>query len=275
MTVDAPRVVELVADAVTAGCSTAAFDAASSLLELRLIERPEPTEQAAELRTPEGGESFLLVLSGTHDLFAGGGSWVRRGLRRSPYDPAPPVGIFLPPNTPFRLENGSGHALLLAARQPELPVADSPKDALSKKPLLPMAGSGKAFDPATGTWKPKEAFLSSPEAILPRRIKNIENLGDDVLARRILDVDYKALGLCVDEYILPTGADVTPPEHEVRQEPRETALYFETEGRLIVDGCEVSGRGALRCRDGALPALVAAEGRAYVALLYAGPKPTT
>ena len=120
-------------------------------------------------RTAPDGESLLVVASGTHDLFAGGGSWVRRGLRPTPFE-GRPVALFLPPDTPFRTEQGSGHLLLVTSRQPTLAAPETASEAAGRKPLLPMAGSGKSFDPQSGSWKPKEAFLESPEALLPQLI---------------------------------------------------------------------------------------------------------
>ncbi len=247
------------------GSSAASFEDSSWLLEARVVEL---AETPYERRTPDG-ESFLLVLSGTHDLYAGGGSWMQRGLRETPYE-GRPLGVYLPPSTPYKLENGRGFALTWSVRQPELPEPESPKESLSQKPLLQMSGSGKAFDPATGTWKPKEAFLTSPEAILPRRIAKLE-IGDGVIAERILDLDYKSLGLCLDEVVIPDGATIELPEHSGRQQPREVAIYHDAEGELQIGDVTVRGRGAVRCGD-SLPALSARGGRAYVNVCYAGPK---
>ena len=213
-----------------------------------------------------GANVHFIHLTGTHDLYAGGGSWLRRGIRTTPLE-GRPVALFLPPGTPFRLENGTGRAIVLSARQPELPAPASPKEVLSKQPLLPIAGSGKAFDPASGTWKPREAFLSSPEAILPRRIATVEL--DGVVVQRVLDLDYKALGICVDEIALGARQRLhLPPSHAA-----EVAIYFETDGVLEIEGSPYRGRGVVR--SSASPELNAADGRAYLAIAYAGPKPTT
>ena len=115
------------------GESTVATFDGDWLLEIR---RHELATDPVEARTPDG-ESFLLVLAGTHDLYAGGGSWMQRGVRAEPFS-GRPVGLFLPPSTPYKLENGTGRAIVISVRQPELPEPESPKEALSKKPLLPM-----------------------------------------------------------------------------------------------------------------------------------------
>lgn len=249
--------------------SVATFDGAEWLLECRLLELHGAP---CELVTPEASESFLLILAGTHDVYAGGGSWLQRGLRPDPFS-GRPLGVFLPPRTKYRLENGEGRALVFSARQPEMPEPESPKEALSKKPLLPMAGSGKAFDPATGTWKPQEAFLSSPEAILPRRIARLDT-GNGTFVERILDSDYKALGLCLDEVVLP-GTDAentTIPALSGAHTPSEIAIYYEADGELTIGDEVVNGHGLVSCPAAPSPNLQARGGRAYLAIAQVGPK---
>lgn len=238
------------------------FGDAEWLIECRrLVLDGSPCER----RSPDG-ESFLLIVAGTHDIYAASGSWLQRGIRTSPWE-GRPLGIFLPPNTPYRLENGTGRAIVWTARQPERPEPESPKEALSSKPLLPMAGSGKAFDPATGTWKPQEAFLSSAEAILPRRIQPIEI--DGVRVERILADDYKALGLRLDEVCLEPDQSVTIPPAGTAA---EFGIYFETEGMLAIGEQVVEGTGAIRVPGDAPPTLHARDERAYVTIAHAGPK---
>ena len=249
-----------------AGVRSARFDRGEWLIECRLLELDGGT---LDQRSPDA-ESLLVVLAGTHDLYAGGGSWLRRGLRPAPTG-GRPVALFLPPHTPYRLDGGNGRAIVWSARQPEPPAPKDPKQVLSEKPLLPIAGSGKAFDPETGTWKPQEAFRSSPEAILPRRIARVDVGGVEL--QRILDTDYKALGLGVDELTLRDGRSATPPALAGGWAPAEVGVYYETDGLLEIDGDEVEGRGVLQLD--AVPQLRAARGAAYVSLAYAGPKPTT
>ncbi|MCA8941372.1 MAG: hypothetical protein KDB80_02325 [Planctomycetes bacterium] len=240
----------------------AQFEGFDWLLECRRLALSAGT---VERRSP-AGESFLLVLAGTHDIHAGGGSWMRRGIRDRP-DAGRPLGIFLPPDTPYRLEHGSGSALVWSVRQPELPEPESPRQSLSTKPLLPMAGSGKAFDPATGTWKPKEAFLASPEAILPRRIRRFEH--DGVGVERILDADYKALGLMLDEVVLEDGETLSglTPERPAC----EIGIYFEADVGLTIGDSERTGIGVVAVSGSTVPTLRSAGGRAYASIVYAGP----
>lgn len=251
------------------------LDGASWLLEMRRI---EVRGSSGEFRSP-AGESLLVVLGGTHDLYAGGGSWMRRGLRRAPLDDARGVAVFLPPNTPYRSENGDGALLVVSARQPELPEAESPREELSRKPLLPLAGSGKAYDPAAGGWKPQEAFLASPEAILPRRLVRLPTPSGARLDR-VIGTDYKALGLCVDEALLAPGQCVSPPPPDTGRPdyPAEIAVYVETEGRAQIGDVEVhaaSGPVVAHVDGVKAPRVHAEEGRAYVLFAYAGVKGST
>ena len=119
--------------------------------------------QPLELRTPDDQESGLLVVSGTLDLEANSGSWISRGTRAAPYD-GRPFALFLPPKTVVRASGGSGEILVMSARRPAPAPAPAPIDSPVAKPLLPLAGSNKAFDSQTGTWQPIESFPDSPEA---------------------------------------------------------------------------------------------------------------
>lgn len=221
--------------------------------------------------SPEG-EGLLLVLGGTHDLYAGSGSWIRRGLRSSPLEAKRPVAVFLPPKTRWQAQNGRGAILVLAARQPELPAAETPREELGRKPLLALAGSGKAFDPLSGTWKPSEAFLTSSEAILPRRIEAIP-APEGVTHHRVLGLDYKALGLCVDEVHAEEGCTVRPEAPARGGYPLEIAIHVETEGEARVGDAVVRAEdGPVAFRGADVPELRAVAGRAVFVLAYAGDK---
>lgn len=225
--------------------------------------------ETVEVRTGDDDESGVLVLSGTHDLEANAGSWKSRGTRNTPLE-GRPVALFMPPKTRFRCSGGEGELLLVSARRPEL--ATPPVEPVAK-PLLPLAGSNQAFDSKTGSWKPIESFPDSAEAILPRRIERAEVGG--VAVERVFPVDYKTLGLCVAEAVLPDGSALNAPgwigPGASDGYPEEWALYYRAEGELH-HGTEVlrgegvvlgSGEAELRARGG----------RAYLALVCAGPKP--
>lgn len=250
----------------------ARFDDARWVTEVRVL---DVDESSGERRTRDDSESLLLVLSGTHDLLAGAGSWLRRGLREAPWG-GRPVGVFLPPATTYRTSGGSGRLLVLSARQPAPPTAPSGRDALAQKPLLQLAGSGKAFDPATGSWKPQEAFLSSPEAILPRRIERVP-LADGVVVERILGPADKPLGLCVDEVAVDGPAELQlPPPIAAAYRPAEAVLYLQTEGRAAAaDGTWAVERGdaVVFAADGRCPEILVEGGPCYVAVAWVGPKP--
>lgn len=249
------------------GARSFVFDAAAWLLEVRRIQVVGTT---GPLRSPDG-ESLLVVLGGTHDLYAGGGSWLRRGVRAGPLEDGRPVAVFLPPNTPFRADGGDGALLLVAVRQPEPPPAHDRREELGRKPLLPLAGSGKAYDPISGEWKLQEAFLSSPEAILPRRLERLAT-ASGARADRVIGTDYKALGLCVDEVLLAAGQDVElAPPHAAA----EVAVHVETTGRARVGELEVAhadGPTVVHAAGPQPPRVTALDGRAYALFVYAGPK---
>lgn len=147
-------------------------------------------------------ETAVLVLSGTFDLVGGGTVWPARGARSSPFA-GRPMAVFLPPHTEFRTGNGTGEILLLAARRPPAPPPPTGRLGLAQKPLLPMAGSGKAFDPTTGQWLPAEAFPTAPESLPPRRMQRLP-IGE-LVVERVLAPDYKAATLSVDEVVIPAG----------------------------------------------------------------------
>ena len=220
-------------------------------------------------RHREDAESGALVLSGTHDLEANAGSWVSRGTRSTPFE-GRPVALFMPPKTKFRSSAGEGEILLVSTRRPEL-VAPPPEP--KAKPLLPLAGSNQAYDSKSGSWKPIESFPDSAEAILPRRIERAE-IGDAII-ERVFPVDYKTLGLCLAEAVLPDGGALTAPgwigEPAGDEFPEEWAVYYRAEGDLEVGGSKLQGDGVLVGTDAA--EMRAAGGRVYLALVCAGPKP--
>ncbi len=217
-----------------------------------------------EQRTGEV-ETLLVVLSGTFDMVAGGGSWPARGLRSSPFE-GKPVALFLPPDTTLRLSEGSGEILLVSGVQPtqKLEVGE----ATSRKPLLAMAGSGKAFDPKTGEWKNQEFFPSSPQALLPRHIAEDELPG--AVRRRVFPTDFKSLCLSLDEIVLTAGANTGVPTLDLPDYPEEMILYHDAPGGLVVDGHDVFDRGWSDIT--AASRFTAIDADAYLAIAYAGPK---
>ena len=128
---------------------------------------------------------------------------------------------------------------MISSAQPDQP-ASSP-DTTSQKPLLALAGSGKAFDPATGEWKRQEDFPSSPEAILPRRIEVTQD--GDTVTRHVAPYDYKALSLTVDECILPADQHITVTAAATAGYPAERAVYYDTQGTVTIEGAALTGQG--------------------------------
>lgn len=213
-------------------------------------------------------ETLLVVLSGTFDMVAGGGQWPARGVRTSPFD-GKPVTLFLPPNTRFELQNGSGAILLVAGVQPEQEAKVG--EATSQKPLLAMAGSGKAFDPVAGEWKNQEMFPSSPQALLPRHIAQTDTGG--AVVRHVFPREFKALTLSLDEIVLAAGHSTAIPATEVDGYPTEMVVYYDAPGGLTIDGIELSGQGGVDIT--ATTQFAAHSQDAYLALAYAGRKPFT
>lgn len=209
-------------------------------------------------------ETLLVVLSGTFDLIAGGGSWPARGVRGAPRE-GKPVALFLPPNTPFQLTGGPGEILLAGGRQPE--VQEEAGEATSKKPLLAMAGSGKAFDPKTGEWKNQEMFPSSPQALLPRHIESMTQDGAEI--RDVFPYHYKALALALAEVVLQPGATFTVPPF-AGDYPDDVALWFDAPDGVLVDGVEHRGRGYASTT--ATGHVQAGAGEAFVTVVFAGDK---
>jgi hypothetical protein len=258
---------EVLQSHVEGGDQVFAVDGSRWLTELRVL----TVEASTGERRTGSGESLLIVLDGTFDLFAGGGSWARRGIRATPFE-GRPVALFLPPDTPFRAENGHGRIALVSSRQPELPKPETDAEERGRKPLLQLAGSGKAFDAVSQSWKPKEAFLTSPEALLPRRFERLD-AGDGLVVERIAGADYKALSLRVDECTIPVGRTLTAPSCG-EPSPEECAVLVVSDGGAArVGSIGVTGVAALRA-DGPTPAPIAAGGACpcYALIVYAGSK---
>ena len=224
-----------------------------------------------EGRTDPGVETLVLLLSGTYDLEAGGGSWLSRGVRKSAFE-GKPVGLFLPPGTRYAFRNGEGEVLMVSGRQPPPPSEpDTVEETLSKKPLLPMAGSGKAFNPKTGEWLREEDFPSAPEAILPRRVQE-QQLGQNLL-RQVFPFDYKALCLCLCECVIQDGTTLDVPRLDIANYPEETAVYFTTNGTVRASQGDteiaLTQQGVVAGQN---LVLTAEGGDAYVAIARAGAK---
>ncbi len=167
-------------------------------------------------------ETAVVLLGGTFDLAGGATAWPARGARTDPFT-GRPMAVFLPPRTEFRTANGAGEILLVAARQPPAGPQPTGRDALAHKPLLPLAGSGKAFDPTTGEWKPAETFPESPESLPPRRFQRLP--AGVCTIERMFAADYKAATLAVDETVVPAGAVLRLADVPARPRCDEVALF--------------------------------------------------
>lgn len=221
-------------------------------------------------------EGCLLVLSGTHDLGAGAGSWPARGVREEVWS-GRPVALFLPPNTDWLAAGGRGEVLLVTARQPEVEQTESEAEPEkpARKPLLPLAGSNKAFDPQSKEWKPLESFPGSAEAILPRRIERVT--AGAVTLERVFDGAYKALSLSVDEVVVPEGGVLEMARIPELPDLDEVLLYVRAEGEAEVAAGEdvraVRGEAAFAARVQDIPGgldVRAVKGRCYALLAYGG-----
>jgi hypothetical protein len=218
-------------------------------------------------------ETAVVLLAGTFDLIASGNAWPARGARATPFA-GRPMAVYLPKRTEFRTQHGQGEILLLSARQPAEPAPAEQREALSRKPLLQMAGSGKAFDPATGEWRPAETFPTSPESLPPRRFTRHE-VGA-VVIERVFAADYKASTLSLDEAVVPTGASLALAAIPQRPPADELALFVRAAGTARVRGAggEVDVRGdaaflvARATIDGVTVESI--DGAVYVVLGYAG-----
>lgn len=231
---------------------TAVFPAARWCTQVQVWRPTDP-----DLLTTGDGETAVVLLSGTFDLVGGQTVWQARGARTSPFA-GRPMAVFLPPRTEFRTGNGQGEILLLSARRPPAPPPAEGRAAFAQKPLLPMAGSNKAFDPTTGEWLPAEAFPTAPESLPPRRMQRLP-VGD-LVVERVLAPDYKAATLSVDELVLPAGATLRVRDIPGRARAHEVLVFARD-----ADGDSASvhkGIDELTLRAGASPR--------YVVLAYAG-----
>lgn len=182
---------------------------------------------AADQLTTGDVETAVVLLSGTFDLCGGPTPWPARGARTSPFQ-GRPMAVFLPPRTMFRAERGNGEIVLVGARQPVVDGSPQGREALGRKPLLPLAGSGKAFDPNSGEWRPAETFPTAPESLPPRRMERIPF--GSLTAERVFGPDYKAATLCVDEVVVPAGQRLALGAIPGRPPCVEALLFVRSEG---------------------------------------------
>ncbi len=171
-------------------------------------------------------ETAVLLLGGTFDLVGGGTAWPARGARKDVFG-GRPMAVYLPKHTEFRTSKGLGEILLLAARQPLAREATG-RELLAKKPLLPLAGSGKSFDPNSGEWMPAETFPSAPESLPPRRFERI-TVGACTL-ERVFAPGYKAATLSVDEVAVPAGASLALRDVPGRPASDEVLVFVRGSG---------------------------------------------
>ncbi|HLU38482.1 MAG TPA: 5-deoxy-glucuronate isomerase [Planctomycetota bacterium] len=232
-----------------------------------------PVETGWQARTAPDEETLLVVLSGTFDLFAGGSSWLQRGLRATPFA-GRPCGLYLPPGVEVRVA-GQGEVLLVAALRPK---DEEKQPDPASMPLLPLAGSGKAFDSRTGTWQLLERFPSAPEAVLPRAIERTAVEG--VAVERVFPYAFKAQALCLDEAVVAPGQSVvlprphTPPGTSFGD---ELAVFVRAEQACTVGDGErhrVTGEAVVTLDAARPPRIDPSGGRAYVVAVWAGRKPT-
>lgn len=225
---------------------------------------------ACELVT-DATETCAIVLSGTFDLIGGTTAWPSRGARTSPLS-GRPVAVYLPPQTRFCAQNGTGEILLLAARQPDGPAATG-REALHQSPLLPLAGSGKSYDPTSGEWRPAETFRTAPESLPPRRIERLALGG--VAVERVFAADYKAATLTVDELVLSAGAAFAVQQLPLPERAEECLIYVRSDAdvQLTAAGATTTVRGERALvlhRSAAALTIAATTAPAYVVLAHAG-----
>jgi len=173
-------------------------------------------------------ETAVILLRGTFDLMAGTTSWPARGARQSEFA-GRAMAVFLPPATPFRVGGGppDGEILMISARQPVVDEVAG-KAVLSHKPLLPLAGSDKSFDPSTGEWKPAETFATAAESLPPRRFERLQ-VGE-VAIERIFAEGYKAATISLDEAVIGPHASLCLADVPSRPSCDEMLLFVRSEG---------------------------------------------
>ncbi|MFM1871016.1 MAG: hypothetical protein RL398_438 [Planctomycetota bacterium] len=235
------------------------------LTELRLW---QPGGEAAYVT--DDVESAAVLLHGTFDLFGNGTAWPARGARTTELL-GRPMAVFLPPKADFRAHGPVGEIAVVAARRPDPEPEAAGREALSRKPLLPLAGSGKAFDPGSGEWKPAETFPTAAESLPPRRMT--QHKVGDVVVERVFAPDYKAAVLSVDEAVLPPGASLALAAIPGRPPALEAMVLVRSEGLArIGDRPAEGGEYAWLLDAGEIEAttITAVEGRCYVLVAYAG-----
>ena len=248
---------------------TAELEGTRWLLHVQLWRPRDP-----DLITTGDVETTVLLLSGTFDLVGGSTVWQARGARPTPFA-GRPMAVFLPPRTEFRTQKGSGEILLVAARQPVAHPFAGGREALSQKALLPLAGSGKAFDPNSGEWRPAETFAGAAESLPPRRMERLQ-VGA-LVVERVFAPDYKAATLSVDEVVVPAGASLRVADIPGRARGDEMLLFVRTQATASVVH---AGKVTVVRDDAAFCIATTAEqpdvtiaadgGPAYVVLAYAG-----
>lgn len=227
--------------------------------------------------TTDDVESAAVILHGTFDLVGNGTAWPARGARRTEYE-GRPMAVFLPPRADCSANGPVGEIAIVAARQPTKVELPAGRAALSQKPLLPMAGSGKAFDPSSGEWRPAETFPTAAESLPPRRMQQLP-VGA-LTVERVLAPDYKAATLSVDEVVLPAGAELQLGAIPGCPPAREVLLLLRTEGQLsLVEANsghvhhappEPEHAWLLSPAEFAATSLRADRGRGYALIAYAG-----
>lgn len=210
-------------------------------------------------------EVAAILLSGTFDLVGGTTAWPARGARQTPFA-GRPMAVFLPKHTPLRTTNGNGEILLVAARQPAAREEPQGRAALAHKPLLPLAGSGKAFDPHRGEWLPAETFPTAPESLPPRRFERL-TVGA-VTVERVFAPDYKAGTLAADEVVVPAGASLAVAAIPGRSRHDELLVFARSDG-----AAQVQVAGTRQDLRGDAAFVVATPGGAVDVTLCAGAMP--
>lgn len=246
---------------------TARFDGDSRFLALHLA-----LVDGAFDHTSGDGESCALLLAGTFDLRGGATQWPNRGARSTPFS-GRPVAVFLPPRTEFAAQNGKGEILVVEAKKPVVAKTEG-RAALHQSPLLPLAGSGKSFDPTRGEWLPAESFPTAAESLPPRRIAQVQ-LGE-VRVERVFGADYKAEALCVDEFVVPAGRTADLASLPFPPAADEALLLVRSEGEAKVafgaESVTVRGEALLRVRGSSASLRVTAGASPAFAVLATAPK---